>query len=188
MKAIQKCRSVKKTKQEKQSSMELSVGWETDRRIANELANFFMVNVTPAYISYGEIQCGRAIDARRWSPRFREVLIEEFIDSISRRLKIREGRRIAVARQQGRVVGIAVIGIHLKAINPYVVIEDLVVDRTERGNGYGKQMLTWIEEQASNMKAVDLFLESGITNEDAHVFFEHHGFKVVSKVMTKKTF
>ena len=36
------------------------------------------------------------------------------------------------------------------------------------------------------MKAVDLFLESGITNEDAHDFFEKNGFVVVSKVMIKK--
>jgi GNAT superfamily N-acetyltransferase len=91
-----------------------------------------------------------------------------------------------VARHEDLILGIVVIGINLEAINPYVVIEDLVVDRKKRGSGYGKEILNWVELQAGKMKAVDLFLESGITNEDAHNFFEKNGFEVVSKVMTKK--
>jgi N-acetylglutamate synthase-like GNAT family acetyltransferase len=177
---------VKKTMQEKQSSMKLSIGWETDRDIAKELADFFVVNVTPAYISFGEIQCGRAIDSRRWSPKFREVLLDEFKGAIKTRGNVREGRRVAVARHEGLILGIVVIGIHLKANSPHVVIEDLVVDQKKRGNGYGKEILNWVELQAAKMKAVDLFLESGITNEDAHDFFEKNGFEVVSKVMIKK--
>ena len=46
--------------------------------------------------------------------------------------------------------------------------------------------MNWVELQAAKMKTVDLFLESGITNENAHDFFEKNGFEVVSKVMIKK--
>jgi N-acetylglutamate synthase-like GNAT family acetyltransferase len=114
------------------------------------------------------------------------VLLDEFKGALKTRGNVREGRRVAVARHEGLILGIVVIGIHLKANNPHVVIEDLVVDQEKRGNGYGKEILNWVELQAAKMKAVDLFLESGIANEDAHDFFEKNGFEVVSKVMIKK--
>jgi N-acetylglutamate synthase-like GNAT family acetyltransferase len=179
MKTIRKSMPVKK-------KTRLSVDWETDRSIAKELADFFIVNVTPAYISYGEIQCGRAIDSRRWSPKFREVLLDELKGAIKTSGNVREGRRIAVAKHDGIVLGIVVIGIHLEANHPHVVIEDFVVDQNKRGNGYGKEILKWVELQAAKMKAVDVFIESGISNEGAHDFFRKNGFEVVSKVMIKK--
>jgi hypothetical protein len=65
-----------------------------------------------------------------------------------------------------------------------------IIDETKCWLGnrprYGKEILNWVELQAAKMKAVDLFLESGITNEDAHDFFGKNGFEVVSKVMIKK--
>ena len=47
-------------------------------------------------------------------------------------------------------------------------------------------MLDWIERGAVNAGAADIFLESGIDNEEAHGFFERNGFSVVSKVILKK--
>ena len=120
----------------------LVIEWEWRSRRVPDLVSFFVENLSTEYISYGEIQCGRALDAHTWSPGLREAVAEEFRSAMSRRGRTRGGRRIAAAAVDRALVGLAVVGFHLDASNPSVVLEDLVIDRGRRGQGLGAECST----------------------------------------------
>ncbi len=163
----------------------LTLAWHQDIQAVGDLVAFFVRNVTSTYISCGEIQCGRAIDTNTWSLSLRAVLLDEFTKASRNEGMAWEGRRILTGVLVGRLVGLAVLDFHLSALNPYVVLEDMVVEEDLRGLGLGRQMLDWIERHVVALGAGDLFLESGIANLRAHTFFESNGFAVVSKVLLK---
>lgn len=162
------------------------ISWCLDAGDIESMISFFMENVSPSYISYSEIQYGRAIDPMTWNPKLDENLRNEFADIIKNHKVIGDGRRIAVLKIDGHLAGLAVIGFNLSAPNPFIIIEDLVVAKNKRKMGLGKHLLEWIEIKSSPGKNFDIFLESGIYNHDAHTFFQEHGFNVVSKVMLKR--
>lgn len=53
-----------------------------------------------------------------------------------------------------------------------IYIHDLVVDETHRSKGYGKTLLTHIEDLARENKIDSIWLISGIQRKDAHRFYE----------------
>ncbi len=164
----------------------LSIKWATDPQVIDEMVSFFIDNVSAEYISHGEMQCGRAVAPDTWSPELREVLTEEFTSAVKRRIRIREGRRIILARDaKQKLAGLAVAAIQKSALNPYMVLEDLVIDKNRRCLGFGKQMLRWFEQQAASMGIRRIFLESGISNKEAHHFFTKNSFEITSVVMMK---
>jgi N-acetylglutamate synthase-like GNAT family acetyltransferase len=68
----------------------------------------------------------------------------------------------------------------------FATLEDIAVSPDARSTGIGARMFDMIEQEATRRHAKWLFLESGLQNHRAHAFFEHHGFRTVSKVMAKK--
>ena len=69
---------------------------------------------------------------------------------------------------------------------PFAMVEDLVVAPNARGMGVGKKVLDWIADEARERKIYRIMLESGVTNHDAHRFFEREGFVTCSKVMMRE--
>jgi hypothetical protein len=68
----------------------------------------------------------------------------------------------------------------------HAIIEDLVVSPTQRSEG-GKAVIDWIANEARVRDIKRLMLESGLTNERAHEFFEEReGFVACSKVMMRQ--
>jgi len=55
----------------------LRFSWLDNCEAVDSLADFFVRNVSPAYISHGEILTGRAIDDKTWSPDLHEILHKE---------------------------------------------------------------------------------------------------------------
>lgn len=49
---------------------------------------------------------------------------------------------------------------------------DLVIDQSERGKGYGEQLLSHIEEWAQEQGYTEISLSSSFHREDAHRFYE----------------
>jgi ribosomal protein S18 acetylase RimI-like enzyme len=149
------------------------------------LADFFVRNVDPQYISHSEMQFGRAIDEQTWNPELRAKLFDEFAESCHGGLSPNQVDGVVVGRLTNEVVLIAVVHVHFETPVPFAVLEDIVVKRECRGQGIATAYLRWIETQARELNIRRLFLESGLDNDSAHHFFEHAGFKQCSIVMSK---
>lgn len=157
------------------------IEWCNDPKEIASLTAFFANNLTVAYISHSEIQFGRAAAPDKWSSNLGKMLESE----IAERLNMAPGAptRVAAAYDGNHLVGIAYVTFNLSVPVPFIVLEDIVVERSNRDRGIGQAMIDWIFEGAKNEGARRVFLESGKENHDAHHFFERNGFHQVSIVM-----
>ncbi|OQX05145.1 MAG: hypothetical protein BWK76_27855 [Desulfobulbaceae bacterium A2] len=160
----------------------VELGWEIRPDRAVELADFFVACVDASYISHGEMMEGRATYSGTWSDHFDERMRGEFAQVLENGSTC----GVAVARLHGALVGLALVEWAVTGSLPYMVLSDMVVDRTSRRLGIGRQLLVFIEDQARQKGMHAMFLESGIRNSDAHRFFQREGFSVVSLTMMKK--
>ena len=159
---------------------DLDVAWAPPGTDTAALAAFFVQNVDPSYISHGEVFCGRALDPRTWVPDLEGVVRAE-LDGILG--SVDPGHRVAVAHEDDRLVGLAIVELVVGPRSRHAVIEDVVVASAERGAGRGKAFLDALVALLRGEGVRALFLESGIANARAHAFFAREGFEVVSKVM-----
>jgi GNAT superfamily N-acetyltransferase len=159
----------------------IRIDWCNDPSDVGRLAAFFAENVTQSYISHSELQFGRAQTPDQWFPNLQAVLKAE----IEQRVPCGPGAqlRVASAHSGDELVGIAFITVNLEVPIPFLVLEDIVVDRSKRGGGIGQQMLDWIFARAKEEGIRRAFLESGKDNHDAHQFFQRNGFEQLSVVM-----
>jgi len=88
-------------------------------------------------------------------------------------------------RQHGDDVAVFLVSFSRAAAVAYTEIEDMMVAAGARGSGIGHQFMQWIAAESSQRGIKRLFLESGITNDHAHEFFEEIGFEKISVVMMK---
>lgn len=64
-------------------------------------------------------------------------------------------------------------------------IHDLVVDEPHRGEGYGGQLLSWVESWADERDCSCVELASGLWRDDAHRFYEREGMEKYCYTFTK---
>jgi GNAT superfamily N-acetyltransferase len=162
---------------------EVTITWRDDPAEADSLADFFVRQADPDYISHGELQLGRAIDPEHWSPDLATLVADEIRGACEN--GVQSERRVVGASIESRLAAMAVVSFHRGFPSGYLVLEDLVVDKALRRNGIGDAVLKWIEKEARNAGCRRIFLESSIRNRDAHGFFERHGFRPCSMVMMK---
>lgn len=90
-----------------------------------------------------------------------------------------ENYLLLVAKEENKVIG-SVLIICCKALacggNPFLVIEDVIVDENIRGKGVGKRLFEKIEEYAEMKKCAYSILVSSHFRENAHKFYEKIGF------------
>jgi len=149
------------------------------------LVRFFVDNVDTDYISHQELQGDRAVAPDRWAPDLPKAIraeIERYLEHgiDTNRLWMFAGS------DGGRLVAFAIVSLSPDAPRPFGILEDVVVERGARGDGYGKAMVEWCVEHLRSAGAERVFLESGIGNSAAHEFFEHLGFNPVSVVMMRQ--
>jgi GNAT superfamily N-acetyltransferase len=157
------------------------MSWCSDREEIDRLADFFSRNVTQSYISHSELQFGRALTPDKWG----DHLVAKFKSEIEERVPCGPGSALRVASVYAgdELIGIAYVTFNSSVPIPFIVLEDIVVERRKRGSGIGQQMLDWVFAQARQEGIKRVFLESGKDNHDAHHFFERNGFHQVSVVM-----
>jgi len=162
----------------------LKFSWLDNRELAPTLADFFVRNVSQSYISHGEILTGRAVDSRTWSPGLRETLCVELTRCAD---SFRKGgnSRAATAVEEGTLTALAIVELVHGSGTCGAWLEDLVVAQDRRAHGVGGEFLAWIENELRSGGVRHLFLESGISNTSAHVFFERRGYALCSRVMRK---
>jgi len=67
----------------------------------------------------------------------------------------------------------------------HLYIFDLVTSSEFRSQGYGKKMLEYLEDYAKIGMCTSIVLSSGLQREQAHSFYEIHGFEKKSYVFQK---
>jgi GNAT superfamily N-acetyltransferase len=145
---------------------------------AHTLGKFFAANVTPAYISHGEVFCGRAKTLTEWVPNLVEVVAQEVKDALT---VDRDTKQVWVAFDEERLVGLAIVSVQSEEV---ATLDDIVVVQGDRSKGYGDEffraILTLMRQDMPRLRA--LMCESGLHNEGAHRFIERVGFAPISKV------
>jgi len=152
----------------------------TDESEVNSLAlgEFFASNVTPSYISHGEVSCGRARSLTEWVPNLEEVVALEVRDALTQE---KETKQVWVALEEERIVGLSIVSFQSGEIATF---EDMVVQREGRSRGYGEEffrtILSLMKQERPELRVG--LCESGLHNEGAHQFIERIGFVPISKV------
>lgn len=86
---------------------------------------------------------------------------------------------LLVAEADGAVCGTALLAICADVMyqfQPFGVVENVVVARSMRGRGIGRQLLAHVEQLAIARDCTKLMLLSGIHRHEAHAFFRGCGF------------
>lgn len=161
--------------------------WCQDPSQEQAIASLFLDNADASYISHSELQESRADAPGRWSPRLAQALHDDIRSAIAQPPDSSHFL-LATAHLDGQLAGIAFVSIDTRALasRQFAVIEDMMTNPAMRGQGVGTTMLEWITTALRARGVQRLFLESGILNQHAHTFFEHHGFQTVSVVMIKE--
>lgn len=153
------------------------------------LTNLFVRNLNADYISHSELQSYRAIKPAQWAPNIGTVLRREIIERLKEPLDCfpsgEDWKGIIEAKSGSSLIGLALVALTQEAAVPFGTIEDIVIDRQHRGEGYGKAMMQWILKQISNAGIRRAFLESGQENLSAHHLFQQLGFEKTSFVMMR---
>ncbi|MDP9238459.1 MAG: GNAT family N-acetyltransferase [Chloroflexota bacterium] len=93
-------------------------------------------------------------------------------------------QRLLVIEGGGRVVGTIVL-VLLPNLSrrgrPYAIVENVVVDETERGRGYGAALMGYAIEEARKAGCYKIALTSRLHRSEAHRFYESLGFTAESK-------
>ncbi len=172
-----------KKKNEKEELKDMR-NWEKAKLVdVEELTTMFIenLNVSPGYVSHGEIQMGVANGALTVNPQGEQI----WVDYIKNKIKSENKELpsvVYVNRSDNKIIAFCVLELSSDDHEPFGVICDMLVKSDLRGNGLGTEMFDlakrWFKEQ--NVKSI--FLESGVGNHNAHNYFEKIGFKKVSHV------
>jgi GNAT superfamily N-acetyltransferase len=131
-----------------------------------------------SYISHGEVLCGRATHAMKWTENIINHMKREFIDCIlNRKYDLFE------IQLSGEIMGFAILELYKKT--RAAILSDIMIKRNNQGKGVGREALHKIEEYLRNKGIGIMLLESGVRNEDAHHFFEKNGHTKISVQYSK---
>lgn len=168
---------------------EFNFHWCRDAAKARALARLFSGNLTSNYISHSELQGPRAINPDQWVGNVAEVIEADLLRRIANPLDAPPGEMTTLTAhlsENGADIAVFLLTFSRTAHHPYAILEDMMVDPAARSHGHGSRFLHWIEAECARRGIHRMFLESGITNDHAHHFFEREGFKKVSVVMMRE--
>jgi len=94
---------------------------------------------------------------------------------------IGEGARMALLMDDSAICALAVWRVHLSTYaGRRFYVDDLVVDETLRGQGWGAKLLAWLEQKARELRCDTFALDSGTQRHQAHRFYFRAGMIVKS--------
>lgn len=165
----------------------LQMAWCHDPAQAQAIADLFLAQLGPRYISHSELQTQRAVAPGEWRADLPEVLRAQVRDTLAQPAH-GATELIATAHAAGALAGIAFVSIDRARVasRAFATLDDLVVGASFQGSGTGRQLFDWVCAELRLRGIARLFLESGIDNRDAHRFFEARGCTPVSVTMLKE--
>jgi len=94
----------------------------------------------------------------------------KFVEQIRQQMK--EGYQLAFFDVEGSIVGVAGFRISTSlASGKLLYVEDLIVDKLNRSQGYGQQLFQWLVKYGKEHDCKELSLDSGVQRFDAHRFY-----------------
>ena len=96
---------------------------------------------------------------------------EEFVARVLEQFQ--RGYQLVAVIENNTIMVVA--GYHISenlAWGKFLYIEDLITNQKNRSQGYGKQLLDWLHNEARQQGCNQLHLDSGIQRKDAHRFYE----------------
>lgn len=147
------------------------------------LAEMFWENLLKNrnYISHGEIQMGVADSDGNPAADGKEKWIRYITGKMDRE-KAQLPAAIFVYKKENAIQAFCVLEVEADGDKPYGVICDLLVLESLRGQGIGKHMFERIMDWFRLQGIEEVYLESGVNNHAAHVFFDKMGFAKVSHI------
>ncbi|MBB3168915.1 GNAT family N-acetyltransferase [Simiduia aestuariiviva] len=92
-----------------------------------------------------------------------------------------EGFQLAMAQAENQVVAVAGFRITTNLHHgKNLYVDDLVTDAACRSQGYGEEMVAWLEAFGKVQGCVTLHLDSGCQRDQAHKFYFSQGFTIAS--------
>ncbi|HEY8996967.1 MAG TPA: GNAT family N-acetyltransferase [Edaphobacter sp.] len=110
---------------------------------------------------------------------------EEFVERVE--LQQAEKYRLAYLEHEGEIVALA--GFRMMNVlwsGRTLYVDDLVTDAAKRSQGYGEQMVRWLEALAKAEGCATLALDSGTHREEAHAFYFRMGLRISDFHFQKK--
>jgi len=99
------------------------------------------------------------------------IAADEYL-SIVRRMMQRDGYRLVVLSEHGRVRAIAGFRFNeMLSRGRFMYVDDLITDDAYRSRGFGKALLDWLKDRAREHGCEELHLDSGVQRELAHRFY-----------------
>jgi GNAT superfamily N-acetyltransferase len=133
-----------------------------------------------AYISHGEVLCGRATHDLKWADDILSQMKQEF----NYYLLHKEYFSVLEILLCGELIGFTILEVNAKFKT--AIIHDMMVKKDFQGKGAGKETMHKIEEYLKSKNIGMILLESGIRNKNAHEFFEKNGFTQISVEFSKR--
>lgn len=104
------------------------------------------------------------------------TLDKENAEALYNTLKRDDDYYIAVAREEETILG-TVTGIICHGLGGnFLVIEDFIVEQSQRGKGIGTKLMAQLDNFARSRNCIYAFLVSSGFRKDAHRFYEKVGF------------
>ena len=106
-------------------------------------------------------------------------LPDVYLDAF-RRIDADDGQRLLVLEVDSRIVGSLVLFITPNLTHkgkPFATVENVVVEESERGAGYGRQLVAFAIEEAKAAGCYKIALTSHKTRTEAHRFYKSLGFE-----------
>ncbi len=122
-----------------------------------------------------------AYGAEPWNEKYERESVEKYIsDYLGSRTK-----QCFAAKENGKIIGIALGMIVPSTDSPFLRIEDFCVSAEEQGRGYGKEIMRLISEKAKE-SGYDSVLLATLRDFPSHRFYLKNGFSEVNSVLLYK--
>lgn len=103
---------------------------------------------------------------------------------IFREIGMFSGMELVVAEDGGEVVGSIVLIIVPNLSHsglPWAIVENVIVDQTRRGKGYGWDLMKYAEGRAREAGCYKIGLSSDNSRKEAHEFYRSLGYKATAQ-------
>jgi len=115
------------------------------------LAKLFVDNVDDTYITASEEAWGRTINGK-WKPNLYEIVLQEMID--------RHNNILLMVLEDNQIV----VGYIFCSLEDIVHVEDIMIDKSQRGKGLGKFIVSQALSVLKNMGYSKFRAEVGVNN------------------------
>lgn len=117
----------------------------------------------------------------------RTALTKEEVQSLFHQMKEERYQLFSLYNEENEVVSLAGVAICTNFYNKkHVFVYDLVTAEAHRSKGYGKALLSYIEEWGAEKECSSVVLTSAFPRINAHRFYEREGYDKVSHAFCKE--